>query len=213
MVINRFSYLISSGLLMTIGLWIMASVISLVIGSLCGIARSQRLRIKFLSPSVDCFTFILRGIPFYVQLLLVYFVVPYALGGSLSAVNASIISLGLCSAGYVSNIVKAGVNAISAGQWEAAFVLGYTPYNTIRYIIFPQAFRIILPALIGECDQLLKSTAIVSAIGVLELTGVAKNIVAQEMNPLTMYGMLALFYLTLSACLALISRTIEKRLS
>lgn len=63
----------------------------------------------------------------------------------------------------------------------------------------PQMIRIILPALVGECDQILKSTAIISAIGVLELTGAAKNIIAYEMNPLTMYTIISVIYVGISA--------------
>ena len=85
--------------------------------------------------------------------------------------------------------------------------------ETVRYIVIPQALRIVLPALVGECDQLLKSTSIVSAIGVLELTGAGRNIIAQEMNPLTVYTVLALCYLMMSSLLALVALFIEKKWS
>lgn len=205
--------LLVQGALMTAKLWCTASCISLLVGIVWGVLRCDQLRISYVSTLLDGITFIFRGIPFYVQLLMAYFVLPSLVGASLSAFTASLISLGLCSAGYVSQIVRGGINAVALGQWEAAQVLGYSRINTIRYIIVPQAMRIILPALVGECDQLLKSTSVVSAIGVLELTGAGRNIIAQEMNPLTVYTALALVYLCMSALLAFCSHWIERKLS
>jgi ABC-type amino acid transport system permease subunit len=77
----------------------------------------------------------------------------------------------------------------------------------------PQALRIIVPALVGECDQLLKSTAVVSAIGVFELTGAGRNIITQEMNPIAIYTILALAYLSMSTLLAQFARWLERRLA
>jgi len=205
--------LLMQGAVMTAKLWCCASFISLVVGTMWGILRCDRFRVAYVSTFLDGLTFVFRGIPFYVQLLMAYFVVPSIIGMSLSAFMASLISLGLCSAGYVSQIVRGGINAISLGQWEAAQMLGYSQWNTVRYVIMPQALRIVLPALVGECDQLLKSTSVVSAIGVLELTGAGRNIIAQEMNPLAIYTVLALLYLLMSALLALYTQWLERRLS
>jgi ABC-type amino acid transport system permease subunit len=74
-------------------------------------------------------------------------------------------------------------------------------------------FAIVLPALVGECDQLLKSTSIVSTIGVLELTGAGKNIITNHMNPLTVYVFLALVYLSMSTVLAFFAQWLERRFS
>jgi ABC-type amino acid transport system permease subunit len=164
------------------------------------------------SSVLDGITFILRGVPFYVQLLIAYFVLPNIVGINVSAFSAALLSLGLCSASYVSQIVRGGINAIPFGQWEAAKVLGCSTTDTVRYIVIPQMLKIVLPALIGECDQLLKSTSIVSAIGVLELTGAGRNIIAQEMNPLTIYTVLAIIYLIISALLALFSTWLEAKM-
>ena len=205
--------LLLQGLYTTVQLWVIASIVSLIIGVLCGIFRGNTLRIPYVSTMLDGITFVLRAVPFYVQLLIAYFVLPNIMGINISAFTAALLSLGLCSASYVSQIVRGGINAISAGQWEAAKVLGCTTVDTVRYIIVPQMLKIILPALVGECDQLLKSTSIVSAIGVLELTGAGKNIIAQEMNPLTIYTLLAVVYLIISALLAVFSVWLEKKMS
>jgi len=205
--------LLLQGLWITAQLWLVASLISFIIGLMLGVFRCNVLRIPYVSVLLDGVTFVLRGIPFYVQLLIVYFVIPNMLGINISAFMAALLSLGLCSASYVSQIIRGGINAIAPGQWEAAKVLGYTTYETVKYIIFPQTIKIVLPALVSELDQLLKSTSIVSAIGILELTGAGRNIIAQEMNPLTIYTLLAAIYLMMSALLAIFSVWLEKRLT
>src|SRR5579863_4508193 len=145
--------LLLQGLYTTLLLWISASIISCIIGVILGILRSTPLRVPYISTMLDAITFVLRAVPFYVQLLITYFVIPHLLAIHISAFSAALLSLGLCSASYVSQIVRGGINAIAEGQWEAAKALGCTTLQTLRYIVVPQTMRIVLPALIGECDQ------------------------------------------------------------
>jgi His/Glu/Gln/Arg/opine family amino acid ABC transporter permease subunit len=201
------------GAVMTLFVWIASMAIALIFGVLWGIIRADRLRIAGLSRFLDSVTFLLRAIPFYVQLLIIYFVLPDLIGINISACTAGIFALGICSAAYVSQIVRAGINAIDSGQWQAAYVLGYTSFDTIRWVIFPQAMKIILPALSGELDQLLKSSSILSAIGVLELTGAAKNVIARELNPLTMYIAIAVMYVVIASIVIRITTMLERKLS
>jgi His/Glu/Gln/Arg/opine family amino acid ABC transporter permease subunit len=197
----------------TIQLWLSAAIISLIVGILFGIWRSKNVRIAYISSTLDFSTFILRGIPFYVQLLLAYFVVPDLLGINLSAFSCAVTSLGLCSAAYVSQIIRAGIDAISQGQWEAATVLGYSKMQALRYVIMPQVLRSVLPSINGELDQLLKSTSILSSIGVLELTRAALNIISIQMQPIPVYLTVAGLYLMISTGLNFITNQIERRLS
>ncbi|KKQ32321.1 MAG: hypothetical protein US49_C0010G0021 [candidate division TM6 bacterium GW2011_GWF2_37_49] len=197
----------------TIQLWLSAAIISLSLGVLFGVLRSRNVRITWISESLDFVTFVLRGIPFYVQLLLAYFVVPDLIGINPSAFSCAIISLGLCSAAYISQIVRAGINAISQGQWEAAIVLGYSKIQALKYVIIPQVLRNVLPSINGELDQLLKSTSIISSIGVLELTRAALNIISIQMRPIPVYFAIAAIYLTMSTGLNLLTTSLERRLS
>ena len=161
---------------------------------------------------LDAITFVLRGVPFYVQLLIAYFVLPDLLGVNLSPFVTAVSSLGLCSAAFVSQMVRSGINSIPSGQWEAAAVLGYTTVQTLRYIILPQMVRNVLPAITGELDQLLKSTSIIATIGVLELTRLGMNIVAREVAPVSIYLTVAVMYLAISSGLNGVSSRIERRL-
>ncbi len=205
--------LLLQGTLMTLQLWVCATLISLSSGILLGVLRSAPTRVPLLSRLLDVITFMFRGIPFYVQLLIAYFVLPELIGINLSAQVAGVITLGLCSAAYISQIIRGGINAVPKGQWEAAQVLGYTTPAAIRYVILPQIVRSVVPACAGELDQLLKSTSVISAIGVLEITGAAKNIIAREMNPLTMYATIAVVYLLFSTILTGVSAALERKVT
>jgi polar amino acid transport system permease protein len=138
-------------------------------------------------------------------------VLPSVLHIQISGFVAATAALAICSSGYVIEIVRSGLNAIPKGQWDAAFVLGYSTYATVRRIIVPQLFRTILPALIGELEQLLKSSSLLATIGVTELTRVGMNIISREMNPLPVYGTIACIYLIFSALLTLLMLAAEKR--
>jgi His/Glu/Gln/Arg/opine family amino acid ABC transporter permease subunit len=201
------------GALLSLQLFVIAILLSSVIGGVLGTLTCRRLRLRGLAPTIEGVTFVLRAVPFYVQLLIVYFVLPDLLAIELESSAAAIIALSLCSSGYIAQIVRGGLNSIDAGQWEAAYTLGYSILSTLRYIIFPQVMRNILPALTGECDSLLKSTAVLASIGVLELTRMGMNVVSREMNPLPIYLAVAALYVVISAMINITSKYLEKRLS
>lgn len=203
--------LLVKGTWMTLQVLAISAFLSFSLGFIWGICSANRLRIPILSETIDVMTFIFRAVPFYVQLLVVYFVLPDLLGCNLEPFPASVLALGMCSSGYVAQIVRAGINSIAIEQWEVAFALGYNRWQTLRFVILPQMIRNVLPAFNNELDSLLKSTSIVSSIGLLELTRMGMNLVSKEMEPIPIYSMLALFYVILSAIFNLISRSIERK--
>lgn len=205
--------LILKGISMTIQVFFSASCLSVLLGLCMGIFSCHRLRIPIITPVLEVITFVLRGIPFYVQLLIVYFVLPDLIGFNLDPFSASVIALGFCSSGYVAQLVRGAINAMPIAQWEAAFSLGYTVPRSLIHIILPQMFRIILPSLNNELDALLKSTSVISTIGMLELTRVGMNLVSREMEPVPIYLTIAAVYLMVSATLNIISKKLEKRLA
>ncbi|MDR3623909.1 MAG: amino acid ABC transporter permease [Chlamydiales bacterium] len=205
--------LLLKGVQMTLQVFFATLCLSTLLGILFGTILSTRCRIRWLSSPIKVITFFLRAVPFYVQLLIVYFVLPDLLGINLDGFVASVIALGFCSSGYVAQTVRGGLNTIESGQWEASFTLGFSKIQTLRYIIFPQVFRNIIPALTNELESLLKSTSILSSIGMLELTRAGMNIISREMEPLTIYILVALFYAAISLILNMLSRHIEKRLA
>ncbi len=204
--------LLLKGATLSLQILMLSGALSLSLGSLMGLLTCERLKNRAIAPIIEGTAFLLRAVPVYVQLLIAYFVLPDLLGIQIGAFTASVIALGLCSSGYITQIVRCGMNSINKEQWEAAYTLGYSTFDTVRHIIFPQALRTILPALTNEFDSLLKSTAILASIGLLELTRMGMNIISREMDPVTIYLEVALFYIMISSCINLFSKRLERRI-
>jgi len=205
--------LLLQGFFMTIKLWLGAALLSGGLGITLGVLSSDRISGLFIRRIITLYVFVVRGIPVYVQVLMVYFVLPELLGINFSAFTAAILALGICSSGYVAEIVRSGFNAIGSGHWGACFVLGYTRWQAVWYVILPGVVRIIIPALANEQESLMKSTAILSSIGLLELTRAGSNIVAQYMNPVSTYSIVACCYLGISFTFILLIKSLERRLA
>ena len=205
--------LIVQGACMTLVLWLLSLGISISLGTIIGILQSGRVRCpRWLGLLLNGVTRVLRGIPFYLQLLIVYFVLPLCIGCSLSAFWASVLALGLCSSAYVGQIICGGIQAYDRALWEMTKLLGYSRWQAMRYLVLPQVFRDNLLALSGEVDQLIKTTAVCSTIGVLDLMGVTRNIIVREMNPVSMYLVAAVLFLLLSSGWQLFIRWLQRRM-
>jgi ABC-type amino acid transport system permease subunit len=145
--------------------------------------------------------------------LIVYYALPELIGISFSPFIAGILALGLNSTAYISEIVRGGINAIPEGQWEAAYVVGLNPWQTLRGIILPQMIRMTLPSLTNELTALIKETSILMMIGVAELTKISKDIVSRELDPMTIYLTAAVLYLAMTSGVTLFAQFTQKRSS
>lgn len=208
--VMTYAPLFMQGIGITVSSWIIAGSISLGIGFLFGFIGCDYLAISSIKRLISIYTFITKGIPAYVHILIAYFALPSLLHINIPGFIAATGALALCSSGYMTEIVRAGINAIPQGQWDACFVLGYPVPVAIRRIIFPQVIQTIKPTLLGELEQLLKSTTLLATIGVTDITRVGINIISRELNPLPIYGIVAAIYLLFSALLYLVS-TLQKR--
>lgn len=194
------------GSIITLSAWVFSGIVSLLIGICLGIASSRQIGSTYTVFFIRCYTYIIKGVPAYVQILIFYFIVPQMFGIHLSPFFAASCALGLCSSGYIAEIMRSQIDAVPQGQWAACVVLGYPLSSTLRRIILPQALTVAFPAIIGELEQLLKSTSLLATIGVMELTRVGLNVVSRELNPLPVYLLIAAFYLVFSAMLHLVVR-------
>lgn len=196
--VSTYGFALIKGVAITIFTWLIASILSISLGAFCGVFSSDRMSTQVSRMVIRIYTFIAKGIPAYVQILIAYFVIPYALGINIPGMISVIGALVFCSGGYVTEIVRSGINTIAHGQWEACAVLGYGIYPTLVRVIGPQVVRIILTQLGGELEQLLKSTSLLATVGISEITRVGMNIVSRELNPLPIYTLIAFFYLVIT---------------
>lgn len=180
-------------------------------GILIGIFNCRKMHQPFLSTILTGFVWIIRGTPLFVQVLIVYYALPEVLGFSLEPFTAGVVAMGINSTAYISEIVRGGIDAIPEGQWDAAYVVGLKPTKTFQGIILPQMFRITLPSLINELTALIKETSILMVIGVAELTKVSKDIVARELDPMTIYLAAAVLYLIMTSAISFLAQFIQKR--
>ena len=152
-----------------------------------------------------------RGVPLLVQLLVIYYTLP-GIGIDVPPWAAAIVTLGICSAAYVAEILRGGILAVPAGQREAARIAGLGAWATQRHIVLPQAVRLTVPALVNELILLLKASSLISVVGVTELTRTAQNIAASTFRPLEVYLTAGAFYLILNLALAALGGLLEQRL-
>lgn len=121
------------------------------------------------------------------------------------------IAFSINSSAYVAEILRAGIQSIPKGQREAALSLGFSPTQTLRYIILPQAFTRVIPPLVNEGITLLKNSSLLSAIAVVELTRAGQLISARTFKPFEMYLAVSLIYLVMTLVLSFVARQLERR--
>lgn len=189
------------GGLITLQLTAISILLGLVGGSLLGIARLSPS--KLVSILARLYVDFFRGTPLLVQLFIIYFGLPALLQSMglplrLNQWTAAIIALSLNSAAYIAEIVRAGIQSIELGQREASQSLGLGAMQTMRYVIFPQAFRRMIPPLGNEFISMLKDTSLVAVIGFEELFRRGQLVVAQNFRSFEIYTAVALVYLILT---------------
>ena len=184
--------------------------IALILGIIVALARISRL--KIISYPALIYTDLMRGTPALVQLFIIYFGLS-DLGIEFEPKMAAIIGLGLNGAAYVGEIYRAGIKAIHIQQMEAALTLGMTPINAMRFIIMPQAIRIVLPPLCNYAILLVKDTAIISTIAAPEVMFEARRIVqATFMHSVSgqIYLIAAFIYLIITIPMSFVTKQLEK---
>ncbi len=133
--------------------------------------------------------------------------------GQMPGFLTAIVTLGLIEGAYVAEIVRAGVESIESGQWDAASALGFPRWRTLLHVVLPQAFRRMVPPLTGQFVSTLKDSAIVSVISIPELTFQAQELVSATYLSLEVWTLVFLLYLALGLPCSLAARALEKRLA
>lgn len=197
------------GTVVTLQIASLSSIIGLVFGTLFGFAQSYGP--VFVRSMISVYATLFRGTPMLIQISFAYYLLP-EIGLSLPPFAAAVLAIGLNSTAYISQIIRAGISSVSMGQTEAAHVLGFSQLQTMWYIVFPQAIRIVIPALLNEFITLLKDSSLASIIGVPELFKKGYGIALASFNPIPMYCAIAAIYLVLTTTLSFGADYIERKL-
>ncbi|HEY3540460.1 MAG: amino acid ABC transporter permease [Trinickia sp.] len=215
----------------------MSSTTSLLVQSMPALLQGAALTVKFAVLSMACglvaavglalmgishsrplnwiarvYVSLMRGTPMLVQIFVVYYGLP-SVGIALEPTPAGVIALSANVAAYLSESMRGAINGIHRGQWLAAYSLGLSRRQTLRYIIGPQALRIAVPSLSNSLISLIKDTSLVSVITVTELLRSAQEIIAATYQPLPLYLAAAAIYWVLCQVLEWVQRWYERRLA
>ena len=176
---NRYKFILE-GLFNTMIIALFAVIIGIIIGILIALIRNnydRNNKMKILNSIVKGYVDIIRGTPVVLQLMIIYYVIFKSV--DVSVVLVGILTFGINSSAYVSEIIRSGIQSIPIGQTEAGYALGLKYNQVMKYIVFPQALKNVLPALGNEFITLVKETSIGAYIGIIELTK-ASDIIASR---------------------------------
>lgn len=193
------------------------------IGTILGVltALAQNTGIRLLKWFVNLYVWIFRGTPMVVQIMISFAFFHFdnlptigfdVLSLDFTRLVPGIIVIGLNSGAYISEVVRAGIEAIPKGQIEAAYSLGIRPLKTMRYVILPQAFKNILPALGNEFITIVKDSSLLQTIGVMELWSGAQSVASATYLPLTPLLFAASYYLIVTTILSILLKKLEAKL-
>ncbi len=209
-VVGRSGDLLIAGTRLTLGLFAGSLVLATVLGLILALMR--------LSPVAPfrwfaaTYVWILRGIPVFVTLLFAFFVARDLPGlGWLTPIWAGVLGLGVDAAAYKAEIIRAGIMAVDPGQYEASEALGMTKAHYMRRIIIPQSIRVMVPTYMSNSILLLKATSVAVGIGLVELTGITRQLSNSTFRPIELFTAAAIIYLMLTTVLVLLQEFLERR--
>ena len=163
----------------------------------------------------------IRGTPLMVQLMFIFYGLPMV-GFTLpdiswipnfSRFSAGIIAMSINSGAYSTELIRSGINGVDKGQWEACETLGLSSWQTMKLVILPQAFKLIVPPVISEFITLIKDSSLTSCIGAIELLKASQVLGARYYDAMSPYTLAAIFYLIMTISISYIGKHVEKRLA
>lgn len=210
-----------TGLWLTIVMALCAQIVGIILG--LGIAQARMSKYAVLRHAASAYIWVIRGTPLLVQIVFIYTGLAAAniyrfedialfhliIPGSL---QAGIFALGLNEAAFMSEIFRAGISAVDRGQFEAAKSLGMPPLMMMRYVVLPQAIRVILLPIGNQFNILLKNTTLVSVIGVSEMLLVTETINSATFRTFELYSVLGIYFLVLTSIWTLFMSWVEQKL-
>ena len=210
---NRYKFILE-GLFNTIIIALFAVIIGIIIGILVALIRNnydRNNKMKILNSIVKGYVNIIRGTPVVLQLMIIYYVIFKSV--DVSVVLVGILTFGINSGAYVSEIIRAGIQSIPIGQTEAGYALGLKYNQVMKYIVLPQALKNVLPALGNEFITLVKETSIGAYIGIIELTKASDIIASRTYDYFFPLILVAIVYLIITLGLSKGIQKLERKLN
>lgn len=204
--INIIFHFLGSGAVKVLQIIPICVVLTFIFGALIG--TLQYIKVPFLKQIISIYIVIMRGIPPLVLLLLIFFSTSYG-----APIAAAIFGLVLYHSAYIAEIIRGGIKSIPEGQFEAGFSLGLRFDQVMLKIILPQVWRSVIPSITGQYIILTKDTALVSAIGVMEILSRGRHAIQQAGNTFLVYFLIGLFYFTICYALEKFAGYTEKKFS
>lgn len=197
------------GLLVTLHATALGMAIAVVLGLFLAMARL--LRIPVMGPALDFAVLFTRNTPLLVQLYFLFYVLPWY-GIKLDAFTIGVLGLGIHSSCYTAEVYRAGFQSVQRGQWEAARAMNFSTFQTLFFIILPQALRPTLPALGNYLISMFKDSSYLATITVYELLGTTRQLASLSFQYTTLFTTLGLTYIVLSYSASLLVRGFQARL-
>lgn len=182
---------LTHGLFYTVLVTVVCSVTGLIVG--LSLASLRRLNFQFITPAVDCFTYVFRGVPVLVLLFLVYFGLP-GIGVRVPSLIAMALSLGLVASAYLAEVFRGAFNSIDQTEILAAQAMGMTRLQALIYIELPQILRISVPGMMNEFTTVLKYSPFAYTVGIPEMTKQAMSLTATTLKGIEVYLAVGIMY-------------------
>ncbi|WP_025022804.1 amino acid ABC transporter permease [Ligilactobacillus hayakitensis] len=214
--------MLAAGFKYTIPLAIISFAIGLIIALITALVRLSKIRGAFIIVKIffRFYVWLFRTTPLLVQLFIVFFGLPYLKikgilpeGIKFDPFTAGILTFSLNTGAYASETIRAAIDSVPTGQWEAAASIGMSRTQTLQRIIIPQALRVSLPPLANSFIGLVKDTSLAASITIMEMFQVSQQIAAENFQPLLMYSLVAAIYAVFCTVLSILQGYLEKRFS
>lgn len=199
------------GLRLTITITLVVIVLGFFLGIL--VAAGRLARSPLVNKPVAAYIEFFRGTPALVQLVWIYYCLPIVLGLELPSFASIVVALTLNVGAFYGEAIRAGIQAVPRDQVEAADILGFHYVDKMRFVVLPQAFRIIIPVALSQSISLFKDTSLVSTLGVADLMYQARVLSTQTYRPLEILTVAALIYFVLAFPCTVATRVLELRLA
>jgi polar amino acid transport system permease protein len=207
-VVGKYSALLINGWKTTLAVSCIALLTSTCIGMITALARRSGLIL--LQVVCRLYVELIRGTPFLVQIMFGFYVVAPAFKFD-NRLIVGVLVLSLFSGAYISEVIRSGIESIGRGQWDAAWAMGLSRSQVYRYIIFPQAIRLILPPMSGMFANLIKDSSLLSVIAIQEYTWSGQNVSSLTYSNFECYILLTAGYLILTLPISLWTQRLEQR--